>query len=37
MVRKHAIKELQKTAVLGSAHIISESTIVKVENTQHGK
>jgi hypothetical protein len=27
----HEVKELQKTAILGTAHILSESTYVKVQ------
>ena len=31
--RKHEVEELQKTAILGPAHITSESTNIKVDST----
>jgi len=32
---KHEVKELQKTAILGTAHTTSESTNVKEQQIQH--
>jgi hypothetical protein len=35
--RLNEIKALQKTAILGTAHILPKSTYVKVQDIQHGK
>jgi hypothetical protein len=32
---KHEVKELQKTAILGNAHILRESDNLKVQQIQH--
>ena len=34
---KHEIKGLQKTAIMGTAHILHKNTGVKVHSVQHGK
>ena len=32
---KHEVKELQKTTILGTAHILRKSTNIKVQQIQH--
>jgi len=34
---EHEIKELHKTAIMGTAHILHTITVVKVHNVHHGK
>ena len=34
---KHEIKELQKTALLGTAHVLRKGTYANVQDIQHGK